>query len=86
MIKPGACPSIKRRFGATAMITGGYGFGQIGARFAAELAIELGQQHGISAVSLGQSTHIVRLGEYTQMIAAGGLIGICFTSGTMFRG
>ena len=86
MIKPSACPSIKRRFGATAMITGGYGFGQIGARFAAQLAIELGQQHGISAVSLGQTTHIGRLGEYTQMIAAGGLIGICFTSGTMFRG
>ena len=86
MIKPSARPGVKRRFGATAMVTGGYGFGQIGARFTAELAIELAQQHGISAVSLGQSTHIGRLGEYTHMIAAGGLIGICFTSGTMFRG
>lgn len=86
MIKPSARPRVKRRFGATAMVTGGYGFGQIGARFAAELASELGQQHGISAVSLGQATHIGRLGEYTGMIAAEGLIGICFTSGTMFRG
>jgi len=86
MIKPRARPRVKRRFGATAMATGGYGFGQIGARFTAELAIELARQHGISAVSLGQSTHIGRLGEYTGMIAAEGLIGICFTSGTMFRG
>ncbi|MCY4020032.1 MAG: Ldh family oxidoreductase [Chloroflexi bacterium] len=86
MIKPSARPGVKRHFGATAMVTGGYGFGQIGARFAAELAIELGRQHGISAVSLGQNTHIGRLGEYTQMIAAAGLIGICFSSGTMFRG
>ena len=86
MIKPSARPRVKRRLGATAMVTGGYGFGQVGARFAAELAIELGRQHGISAVSLGQNTHIGRLGEYTQMIAAAGLIGICFTSGTMFRG
>lgn len=86
MIKPAARPRVKRRFGATAMVTGGYGFGQIGARFTAKLAIELARQHGISAVSLGQCTHIGRLGEYTQMIAAEALIGICFTSGTMFRG
>ncbi|MDE2818399.1 MAG: Ldh family oxidoreductase [Chloroflexota bacterium] len=86
MIKPGARPRVKRRFGATAMVTGGYGFGQIGARFTAQLAIELARQHGISAVSLGQNTHIGRLGEYTAMIAAESLIGICFTSGTMFNG
>ncbi len=86
MIKPCARPSVKRSFGATAMATGGYGFGQIGARFTAALAIELARQHGISAVTLGQNTHIGRLGEYTQMMAAEGLIGICFTSGTMFRG
>lgn len=86
MIKPGARPRLKRRFGATAMVTGEYGFGQIGARFTATLASELAQQHGIGAVALGQNTHIGRLGEYTAMIAAQGLIGICFTSGTMFRG
>lgn len=86
MIKPGARPEIKKQFGATAMITGGYGFGQIGARHAAELAIKLGQAHGIAAVSLGQTTHVGRLGEYTAMIATAGLIGIGFTSGSMYRG
>lgn len=86
MIQPSARPSLKRSFGATAMVTGGYGFGQIAARYSARLAIDLARQHGICAVSLGQNTHIGRLGEYTQMIAAQGLIGICFTSGTMFRG
>lgn len=86
MIKPAARPRIRKRFGATAMVSNGYGFGQTGARFAAELAVELGRQHGIAAVSLGQTTHIGRLGEYTQMIAAKGLIGIGFTSGSMFSG
>ena len=86
MIKPAERPRVRKRFGATAMVTNGYGFGQIGARFAAELAIDLGRQLGIAAVSLGQTTHIGRLGEYTQMIAAAGLIGIGFTSGTMFSG
>ena len=86
MIQPAEGPRVKKRFGATAMVTLGYGFGQIGARFAAELATEMGQEHGIAAVSLGQTTHIGRLGEYTQMIAAQGMIGIGFTSGTMYSG
>jgi len=86
MIQPTMRPRIKQRFGATATVFGAYGFGQIGARFAAELALELGRQHGIAAVSLTAATHIGRLGEYTQMIAAQGLIGIGFTSGTMYRG
>ena len=86
MIKPAARPRIRKRFGATAMVTNGYGFGQVGARYAAELAVALGREQGIAAVSLGQTTHIGRLGEYTQMIAAAGLIGIGFTSGSMYSG
>ena len=86
MIKPAARPRVRKRFGATAMVSNGYGFGQTGARFAAQLAIELGRDHGIAAVSLGQTAHIGRLGEYTHMIAAAGLIGIGFTSGSMFSG
>ena len=86
MIKPAARPRTRKRFGATAMVTNGYGFGQVGARYAAELAAEMGREQGVAAVSLGQTTHIGRLGEYTQMIAAAGLIGIGFTSGTMYSG
>jgi len=86
MIKPAARPRIRKRFGATAMVTNGYGFGQVGARYAAELAVEMGRAHGIAAVSLGQTTHIGRLGEYTHMIATAGLIGVGFTSGTMYSG
>ena len=69
MIKPAERPRLRKRFGATAMVTLGYGFGQIGARFAAELAIEICREHGIAAVSLGQTTHVGRLGEFTGMIA-----------------
>ncbi|MCY4145199.1 MAG: Ldh family oxidoreductase [Chloroflexi bacterium] len=86
MTQPGQRPRVIKRFGATAMVDGGYGFGQVGARFAAELARQLGAEYGIAAVSLGQTTHIGRLGEYTAHIAAAGLIGIGFTSGTMYSG
>ena len=83
MIKPAERPRIRKRFGATAMVTLGYGFGQIGARYAAELAIVISREHGIAAVSLGQSTHVGRLGEWTGMIAAQGLIGIGFAGGVL---
>ncbi len=86
MIQPGERPRVSKQYGATAMVTGGYGFGQVTARFAADLALQLGAAHGIAAVSLGQTTHIGRLGEYTAQIAAGGLVGIGFTSGTMYSG
>ena len=78
MIQPSERPQVVKRFGATAMVSAGYGFGQVAARFAAELAHELGAEHGIGAVSLGQTTHVGRLGEYTAIIAARGLIGIGF--------
>ncbi|MCY3918101.1 MAG: Ldh family oxidoreductase [Chloroflexi bacterium] len=86
MIQPAERPRIRKRFGATAMVTLGYGFGQIGARFAAELAIEMAREHGIAAVSLGQATHVGRLGEWTGMIAAQGLIGIGFAGGGFSQG
>ncbi len=86
MIKPAERPGLRKRFGATAMVTLSYGFGQIGARFAAELAIEICREHGIAAVSLGQTTHVGRLGEFTAMIAAKGLIGIGFAGGGFSHG
>lgn len=86
VIQPDQRPRIRKRFGATAMVTQGYGFGQIGARFAAELALELARAHGIAAVSLGQTTHLGRLGEYTAMIAAQGMIGIGFAGGGFSHG
>lgn len=86
MIQPAERPRLRKRFGATAMVTLNYGFGQIGARFAAELAIEICREHGIAAVSLGQCAHLGRLGEYTGLIAAQGLIGIGFAGGGFSHG
>lgn len=86
MIKPGERPRVRKRVGAVAMVTLAYGFGQIGARYAAEMAIEMAREHGIAAVSLGQTTHVGRLGEWTGMIAAGGMIGIGFAGGGFSQG
>jgi len=86
MIQPAQRPRLRKSFGAVAMVTLSYGFGQVGARFAAEQAIEMAREQGIAAVSLGQSAHVGRLGEFTAMIAEQGLIGIGFAGGGFSHG
>ncbi|HLV33869.1 MAG TPA: Ldh family oxidoreductase [Spirillospora sp.] len=84
-IRPDARPQIERRFGATGVVNCQWGFGQIGARFGAEVARDLGLEHGIGCVSLSQVNHIGRLGEYADIIARGGLVAIVLTSGTFVK-
>ncbi len=69
-------PQIKQQTGAVAVVDCQRGFGQIGAKFGAELARDLAHQHGISAVTLGECNHIGRLGEYAHLLARENLIGI----------
>lgn len=85
-LKPAARPVIARRSGATAVIDCGWGFGQIGAQFGAEAAAEIAREHGMASVALSDVNHIGRLGEYAQMLAERGLIGIVMTAGSMFGG
>jgi len=80
---PNARPNIAQQQGAVATVEGHYGFGQVAARFAAETAIKIGRESGVGVVSLRDANHIGRLGEYVEMIAGAGMIGIVFTSGTM---
>ncbi|MBZ0299311.1 MAG: Ldh family oxidoreductase [Anaerolineae bacterium] len=84
-IQPDARPRIERQFGATATVDCQWGFGQIGARLGAETARDLAQEHGIGCVTLAQVNHIGRLGEYAEIIAQAGLIGIVMTSGTFVK-
>lgn len=84
-IQPAARPQVERRFGATATIDCAWGFGQVGARSGAEVARDLGQEHGIGCVALSQVNHIGRLGEYAEIIARSGLIAIIMTAGTVLQ-
>lgn len=85
-IQPAARPALARRDGATATVDCGWGFGQIGARFGAQVAAEIAHELGMSSVALSQVNHIGRLGEYAQMLAEQGFIGIVLTAGSMFGG
>jgi LDH2 family malate/lactate/ureidoglycolate dehydrogenase len=74
-----ARPKVERQTGAIVTVDGDWGFGQINARFGVDRAIELADQFGLGCVSLTRTNHIGRLGEYAQMLAEAGLVGLVMT-------
>jgi len=65
---------------ALAVVDGGYGFGQTIAPLAVALGIEKAKTLGLSAISLRNSGHIGRVGEWGEMAAAESLISIHFVN------
>jgi uncharacterized oxidoreductase len=66
---------VTGRDGATAVVDGGWGWGQPAARLATETAISLAREYGISAVIIERGHHIGRAGEYVETMAAAGMTG-----------
>jgi uncharacterized oxidoreductase len=75
-IDPSAEPRIARDGGATLTIDGNRAFGQIVARFSADVALERARVHGMCAVAVRGCSHVGRLADHVGQIAAGGMIGM----------
>jgi LDH2 family malate/lactate/ureidoglycolate dehydrogenase len=75
-VHPQAAPQIIAQQQATAQIDGCFGWGQPAARLATHTAIALAASYGIGAVTIVNCNHIGRVGEYVEMIAQAGMIGI----------
>ena len=75
-IVPGAQIEIVKETETTALIDGHWGFGQVIAGKAMEIAIEKAKKHGVGAVGVLNCNHIGRLGEYSMMAAKEDLIGL----------
>ena len=80
VVDPQAVPEIVRDNPCTAVVDANNGFGQVGAVFATKLLIEKAQQYGIASVSLRNTSHIGRVGEYPHMVAQAGMIGLIFVN------
>ena len=80
-IVPDALPEVKVESPTSALVTGHWTFGQVAAKYATEKAIEKALQNSMSVVSLVQSHHIGRLGEYVEMASAKGLVSMIFGGG-----
>jgi LDH2 family malate/lactate/ureidoglycolate dehydrogenase len=74
VIAPAARAEVVSRRGATAVVSGRRGFGQIAARLAAEEAARLAREHGAGVVAISECNHVGRLGEYAEDLAGQGLI------------
>lgn len=75
-IVPGAKLEIVRDTTSGLLINGNFGFGQVIAHQAMELAIQKARETATSAVSVYNCFHTGRLGSYTAMAADEGLIGM----------
>lgn len=75
-ILPGGATTTVRETPCTALLDGGWNFGQVVARRAIDLACEKARQYGTGTVSVRNSNHLGRLGEYTLMAARQGLLAL----------
>lgn len=85
-IKPDAQPKVVKETASTAIVDGQWGFGQVNARWATELAIRKARAHSVSAVALINNNHVGRLGEYALMAAGKGMIGMVLGTGGSKKG
>ena len=82
---PAARPALLRSSAVTALFDAGRGFGHHSTRQVMGWCIDRAAEHGIAAAAVRHSTHIGRLGEYTEAAAARGLVGLV-TVGVAGRG
>jgi LDH2 family malate/lactate/ureidoglycolate dehydrogenase len=76
-IVPAAEPSVEQA-GATVRVDGRWGFGQVAARKAAQLSARLARETGVAVAAVTRVHHVGRLGEYVELVAADGAVGLAF--------
>jgi LDH2 family malate/lactate/ureidoglycolate dehydrogenase len=75
-----ADPVVLREDAGTAVVDGVGTFGQVGARFAADLAIRKARENGVATVAAARCHHTGRIGEWVERIAAARFVGIAMVS------
>ena len=71
-----ATPQVVADRGATAMIDGSWGWGQIACKFAVELLRKKTKELGTATITIKNVNHIGRLGEYVENLANDGLVAM----------
>jgi uncharacterized oxidoreductase len=79
-IVPGAPTTVVRESPCTALLDGGWNFGAVVGRRAVDLAIDRARQYGTSAVTVRDSNHLGRLGEYALRAAEAGMACIAMVN------
>ena len=74
ILAPSARPVVTRQAAGTAVIDAQRGVGQFSTVFALEWAMRCAEENGIAAATIRHSTHIGRLGEYSEKVADKGFV------------
>ncbi|MFN8638485.1 MAG: Ldh family oxidoreductase [Dehalococcoidia bacterium] len=74
--------TVEKQSASTALIDGGWGFGQVVARRATRMAIEMARATGVGVVSGRRVAHVGRLGAYAEQAVEAGKIGLVASSGS----
>lgn len=80
-IQPTASPEVLKETAGSVFVTGNWSFGHVAAQFAMERAIEKAESREMAIAGLVELNHIGRLGHYTEMAAARGLISLVSVGG-----
>ena len=75
-IVPGASIAVELETPSSAVVNGHWGFGQPIARFAMELAMKKALTQVVACVTVRNCNHIGRLGAYTSLAVAQGMVGM----------
>lgn len=73
---PGANCEVTHETATSALVDGGWGFGQIAALRASRFAVEKAGEHGIAATGAFHLNHVGRIGDFTEMAAREGMIAL----------
>jgi len=80
-VVPGAAIETVRESPTTAVLDGNWGFGQVVATCATEMAIAKAKELALGAVAGRRCNHVGALADYVETIAGTGLIGLMFVNG-----
>jgi LDH2 family malate/lactate/ureidoglycolate dehydrogenase len=80
LVVPDAQAQLVRETATTAVVDGQRAFGHVVAEWATHVALDKARAHDLAAVTLYNTRHIGRVGEYVEMAAGAGLIGFAFCS------
>jgi len=75
-LHPGVPLEIVKETSSTAVIDGNWGFGQVIASQAMEIAIQKAKEHSVSTVGAHHSNHVGRMADYAIMAAKENMIGM----------
>ncbi|MBS7606816.1 MAG: Ldh family oxidoreductase [Candidatus Bathyarchaeia archaeon] len=84
LIKPGAKIEVTRETRSSAILNGNWGFGQVIAKRAMELAIRKAKDGAVGVVCAFNCNHIGRLADYTLMALKNDMIGVAMVNSTRF--